>query len=123
MPSSIRHTDQRRNGRGPAPDPLSPRPPPRQDRRAPAADLHRPRHDPEAYAAAMGRYGKRDGLIVHEDEPFNAETGAADLAEASGTATDAFSLRGHGAGPELEPGAFRLHVGGLVERELTLSMA
>ena len=24
----------------------------------------------------MSRYGKRDDLIVHEEEPFNAETGS-----------------------------------------------
>ena len=29
----------------------------------------------------MGRYGKRADLIVHEGEPFNAETGLAALAE------------------------------------------
>ena len=33
------------------------------------------------YACRMGRYGKRADLIVHEEEPFNAETGLAALAE------------------------------------------
>jgi sulfite oxidase len=70
----------------------------------------------------LGRYGKRDDLIVHEEEPFNAETGLAALAEGAVTATDAFYVRGHGAVPELEPAAWRLHVGGLVERELELSL-
>jgi sulfite oxidase len=67
------------------------------------------------------RYGKRE-LVVHEDEPFNAETTHAGLAEGPLTATDAFYVRGHGSVPELDPEAFRLHVGGLVERELTLSL-
>lgn len=71
----------------------------------------------------MGRYGKRDDLIVHEEEPFNAETGLAALAEGPVTATDAFYVRGHGAVPELDPAAWRLHVGGLVERELELSLS
>jgi sulfite oxidase len=71
----------------------------------------------------MGRYGKRADLIVHEDEPFNAETGPAALAEGPLTATDAFYVRGHGAVPEVDPAAWRLRVHGLVERELDLSMA
>jgi sulfite oxidase len=71
----------------------------------------------------LGRYGKRDDLIVHEEEPFNAETGLAALAEGPVTATDAFYVRGHGAVPELDPAAWRLHVGGLVERELELSLS
>ena len=47
----------------------------------------------------MGRYGKRDDLIVHESEPYNAETGLAALAEGPMTATDAFYVRGHGDVP------------------------
>src|SRR3954463_14970843 len=69
----------------------------------------------------MGRYGKRADLIVHEEEPFNAETGLAALAEGPLTATDAFYVRGHGAIPEVDAAAWRLHVDGLVERELDLS--
>ena len=42
----------------------------------------------------MSRYGKRGDLIVHEQEPFNAETGLAALAEGPLTATDAFYVRG-----------------------------
>ena len=51
----------------------------------------------------MTRYGKRADLIVHEQEPFNAETGLAALAEGPLTATDAFYVRGHGAVPEIDP--------------------
>src|ERR1700737_4685984 len=68
----------------------------------------------------MGRYGKRRDLIVHEEEPFNAETGTAALAEGPVTATDAFYVRGHGAVPEIDAAAWRLQVHGLVERELDL---
>jgi sulfite oxidase len=71
----------------------------------------------------MSRYGKRADVIVHEEEPFNAETGLAALAEGPITATDAFYVRGHGAVPEIDPDAWRLRVGGLVERELELSLA
>jgi sulfite oxidase len=70
----------------------------------------------------VGRYGKRDDLIVHEDQPFNAETGLAALAEGPVTATDAFYVRAHGAVPEIDPATWRLRVDGLVERELELSL-
>jgi sulfite oxidase len=70
----------------------------------------------------LSRYGKRADLIVHEYEPFNAETPAAALAEGPLTATDAFYVRGHGAVPEIDSESWRLRVGGLVERELELSL-
>jgi DMSO/TMAO reductase YedYZ molybdopterin-dependent catalytic subunit len=44
------------------------------------------------------------------------------LAEGPLTATDAFYVRGHAAVPEIDPEAWRLHVHGLVERELDLSL-
>ena len=56
-----------------------------------------------AYSGRMSRYGKRRDLIVHEQEPFNAETGLAALAEGPLTATDAFYVRGHGTVPEIDP--------------------
>jgi sulfite oxidase len=71
----------------------------------------------------VGRYEKRADLIVHEREPFNAETGLAALAEGPVTATDAFYVRSHGAVPGIDPAAWRLHVDGVVERALQLSLA
>jgi sulfite oxidase len=68
------------------------------------------------------RHGKRADLIVHEQDPFNAETDLAGLAEGPVTATDAFYVRDHGPVPEIDHGAWRLHVHGLVERELDLSI-
>jgi sulfite oxidase len=76
----------------------------------------------DPYASRVTRYGKRDDLVVHQEEPFNAETGLAALAEGPLTATDAFYVRGHGAVPEIDPAAWRLHVHGAVERELDLSL-
>jgi sulfite oxidase len=70
----------------------------------------------------MARYGKREDLIVHEDEPFNAETSPAALAEGPLTATDAFYVRDHGEVPQIDSSGWHLHVGGLVERELHLSL-
>jgi sulfite oxidase len=68
-------------------------------------------------------YGKRGDLIVHEQDPYNAETSPAALAEGPLTATDAFYVRDHGAVPSVDPGSWRLRVGGLVERELELSLS
>jgi sulfite oxidase len=70
----------------------------------------------------VSRYGKRADLIVHEHEPFNAETPRAALAEGPLTATDAFYVRGHGAVPVIDSDVWRLRVHGLVERELDLSL-
>jgi sulfite oxidase len=69
----------------------------------------------------MGRFGKRDDLVVHTTEPFNAETGLASLTDPV-TDTDAFYVRGHGPVPEIDAGAWRLRVDGLVQRELSLSL-
>ena len=71
----------------------------------------------------MSRYGKRGDMVVHHEDPFNAETSRAALAESPVTATDAFYVRGHAAVPEIDAEAWRLHVHGLVERELDLSLA
>jgi sulfite oxidase len=76
-----------------------------------------------AFAGRLSRYGKRPDLIVHEEDPFNAETGPAALAEGPLTATDAFYVRGHGGVPELDPATWRLRVQGLVDQELDLSLA
>ena len=69
----------------------------------------------------MGRFGKRHDLVVHQEEPFNAETGLGSLADPV-TGTDAFYVRNHGPVPEIDPGVWRLRVGGMVERELSLSL-
>jgi sulfite oxidase len=78
--------------------------------------------DPTRTLLGMSRYGKRGDMIVHEEEPFNAETGLAALAAAPLTATDAFYVRGHGTVPESDSTTWRLRVHGLVERELSLSL-
>lgn len=69
----------------------------------------------------MGRFGKRDDLVVHTEEPFNAETGLASLTDPV-TDTDAFYVRGHGPVPEIDARAWHLRVQGLVQRELSLSL-
>ncbi len=51
----------------------------------------------------MAPYGKRSDTIVHEREPFNAETSRAALAELAVTPVDAFYVRDHGAGARDRP--------------------
>ncbi len=69
----------------------------------------------------MGRYGTRGDMVVHEEQPFNAESGLAALADAL-TDTNAFYVRGHGDVPDIDPATWRLRVHGAVERELGLSL-
>jgi sulfite oxidase len=70
----------------------------------------------------MLRYGKREGMIVHELEPFNVETSPEALVECPLTAVDAFYVRNHGDVPDADHGEWRLRVHGAVERELSLSL-
>ncbi len=44
----------------------------------------------------MGRCGKRDDMIVHEDDPYNAEPPRGALAGAMLTPLDSFYSRNHG---------------------------
>jgi len=69
----------------------------------------------------MGRFGKRDDLVVHQEEPFNAETALGSLSDPL-TDTDAFYVRSHGPVPHVDPDVWRLHVCGMVDRELSLSL-
>jgi sulfite oxidase len=68
-------------------------------------------------------WGKRDDMIVHDEEPFNAEPPPAALAGRPLTPIDAFYSRNHGPFPDLDPAGWRVRVDGLVERELVLSVA
>ncbi len=68
-------------------------------------------------------WGKRADLIVHEEDPFNAEPPRAALADEKLTACDAFYVRNHGPVPEVDPSSWRLRADGLVDRELELSLA
>ena len=76
--------------------------------------------DPEREAGRPS--GKRPELVVHDDHPLNAETPQHLLREGFVTPTDAFYVRCHGDVPEVDPGAYRLEVSGLVGRPLRLSL-
>lgn len=67
--------------------------------------------------------GKRDDMIVHEREPYNAEPTRAALGRHDVTPVDTFYGRNHGTMPRLDPGTWRLQVEGLVERPLELSLS
>jgi sulfite oxidase len=70
----------------------------------------------------MGLWGKRDDMVVHEADPYNAEPPASALADRLLTPLDSFYSRNHGPVPAVDPRAWRLSVGGLAERELELSL-
>lgn len=71
----------------------------------------------------MGFWSKRDDMVVHETEPYNAEPARAVLAEGGLTALDAFYARNHGSIPDIDRAAWRLRVDGLIDRTLTLSLS
>lgn len=66
-------------------------------------------------------WNKRSDMLVHTEDPFNAEPSRSALAEAAITSVDRFYVRGHGPVPRADP-AWRLRVDGLVDRELELSL-
>jgi sulfite oxidase len=71
---------------------------------------------------AMGLWGKRDDMIVHESDPYNAEPAPGALADRMLTPLDSFYSRNHGPVPVIDPGAWRLRIGGLAEHDLDLSL-
>ena len=70
----------------------------------------------------MTPYDKREDMLVHERDPFNAEPPRRALAGSPFTPRDAFYVRGHGPVCEIDPASWTLQVGGLVERELSLGV-
>jgi sulfite oxidase len=70
----------------------------------------------------VGLWGKRADMIVHEEDPYNAEPPRAALAGHLLTAADSFYARNHGPIPMIDARGWRLRVGGLVTCELALSL-
>jgi len=62
-------------------------------------------------------------LLVHQQEPYNAEPRPAALAGRPLTPVGVFYVRNHGPVPDIEPGEWRLRVDGLVDRVLELDLA
>jgi sulfite oxidase len=71
---------------------------------------------------AARRWGKRDDMVVHEDEPFNAEPRAAAVVEHHLTPAETFYSRNHGPIPAIDPQRWRLRVDGQVGTSLTFSL-
>jgi sulfite oxidase len=71
---------------------------------------------------AVGLWGKRDDMVVHEVDPYNAEPPAQGLADRLLTPIGSFYSRNHGTVPNLDPTAWRLVVDGLVSRPLEHSL-
>ncbi len=75
-----------------------------------------------AHERAAMAYGKRGDMLVHEDEPYNAEPPPEALAGQPLTALDAFYSRNHGVIPNLDPLTWRLRVDGLVGHRLEVNL-
>jgi sulfite oxidase len=71
----------------------------------------------------MGEYGKRDDMIVHQAEPYNAEPPAAALDGLPITPLDLLYGRNHGAIQQVDPDTWQVEIDGLVQRPLTLNVA
>jgi DMSO/TMAO reductase YedYZ molybdopterin-dependent catalytic subunit len=63
------------------------------------------------------------GLIVRKAHPLNCETPLPALADGAPMPSTRFYVRNHFGIPDLNPVSWRLHVGGLVERRLSLGLA
>lgn len=72
---------------------------------------------PSTWAADLSR------LLVHSQEPTNAEPLLPDLVKSWITPVESFFIRSHGKTPTINADAYRLTVEGLVEKPLTLSLA
>lgn len=68
-------------------------------------------------------WGKRADVVVHEELPFNAEASRSGLAAGDITPIDTFYARNHGPIPDIDTEDWRLTVGGLVDRPLSLDFA
>jgi sulfite oxidase len=67
-------------------------------------------------------WAKRRDMIVHEQDPYNAESPRAALTTPL-TAIDSFYVRNHGPVPDIDAQDWRLTVDGLVDRAMRLSLA
>ncbi len=65
----------------------------------------------------------RADMIVHEQEPYNAEPRRSALAAHLVTPVGTFYSRNHGPVPQVEVGAWRLQVEGLVDHPTSFSLA
>ena len=67
-------------------------------------------------------FGKDPATIVRQADPFNAGPPLPILRADFVTPVERFFVRSHGDVPQVDPAAYRLRIGGLVERPLELSL-
>jgi len=67
-------------------------------------------------------FGKHPGMIVQDQQPFNAESPLDPLRQSFVTPKEIFYVRNHGTVPEVDPASYRLTISGMVERPLELSL-
>lgn len=70
----------------------------------------------------MNAASKRADMVVHEQEPYNAEPSRSALAEHVVTPNDTFYGRNHGVMPDIAAQDWRLQIDGMVDRPLELSL-
>ena len=61
-------------------------------------------------------WGKRADMVVHENDPYNAEPPRTAISGQRLTPVDAFYVRNHGPVPRIDPASYRLALDGLVDR-------
>jgi sulfite oxidase len=71
----------------------------------------------------MALWDKREDMIVHEKDPYNAEPPRAALAGRTLTPIEAFYSRNHGPIPHVHPDSWCLRLDGLLDHPATLSLA
>ena len=77
---------------------------------------------PRRAGAASARWGKREDMVVHGTDPYNAEPAPHALAGRHLTPVDTFYSRNHGSVPDVDRTTWRLRVDGLVANPLELSL-
>ncbi|MBK8139308.1 MAG: sulfite oxidase [Anaerolineae bacterium] len=70
-----------------------------------------------------GRDGKSDKFIVHQQSPFNGGVDPGELGHDLLTPVADFYVRGHGPIPALDESRYLLHIEGMVDRPLTLTLS
>ncbi len=66
---------------------------------------------------------KHANFIIRSQEPLNGGPPLPALAATAMTPNDLFFVRNHGSIPQIDPAVFRLEIGGMVQRPLTLALA
>ncbi|HVS00305.1 MAG TPA: molybdopterin-dependent oxidoreductase [Thermoanaerobaculia bacterium] len=67
-------------------------------------------------------FGKHAGILVRQEDPFNAGPAPEMLRRGFITPNELFFVRNHGAVPQVDPATWRLAVGGMVKRPLRFSL-